>query len=292
MAQQKAMALGVLNIKTQPNSPENYLKLFNYLFKVKPLVQIRGADYGTPFSYHAAKSGKPLDGIVGTFYKYLEIDPTKPWLNLETHETIVNEDGVPIPQVANNKRPNTKELSFAFYPRGHRFFFDHKVISPNMAQKFLAGLFSDEKIKKKFGLVDVEIETSIEAIERILKIPTITKLNIYFTRPNGDDHAEIEEKFLKRIAEQKARKLELLLTSDKDDGLEPDAETIAMMNVAVSNGEVVAEGFSGDDKVIESTEHHPFIHRELYDRNRHTFFAAMYNISSGLLDRFTNQKGE
>jgi len=291
MGREKTIALGVLNIKTQPHSPENYLKLFKYLFKMKPLVKIRGADYGTPFSFHPIVRDEPLKGIIGTFFKYLEIDPSKPWLDLEKHEPIVNEEGDPIPQVSKHKRPNTKEIEFVFYPNGHRLFFNAKSITPSMAKKLLESLFCDENIKKKFGLIDVEIETSIEAIEKILKIPKITKLEITFSRPNDDDLAEEEQRFIARMANQKARKIELKLTSDKVVGLIPDDQTKAMMNVAISNGDVTAEGYEGENKVSESTVEHPFEHREKYDTALQTFSAAMINVSSNILGYFTKQKG-
>lgn len=291
MARPKSLFLGVLNIKTQPHSPENYYDLFRHLFKIKPFVKIRGSDYGTPAIFNKIEED-PLNGICGKFYKYLEIDPSSPWLDLEKHETILTEDGAPIPQVDKNKRPNAKPLEFVFYPKGHRLFFDESSISPNMAQKFVSSLFSDDRIREKFGVVDVEMETSLEAIEIILKIPTLTKLSINFTRPNDDDLSEIEERIVNKIVGQGVRKMNQTMSSDRNEGIKPDDETIAFMNIAASNGLVTASGYKGGEKVIESTREHPYVHHDVYDPDKQTFMAAMAYISSNILGVFTNRKGK
>ena len=71
MAQKRVIHLGVLNIKTHPHSPEKYLRLFKYLFRIKPVAKLHGADRGTPHSCHKSGFGDELDGLVGTFYKFL-----------------------------------------------------------------------------------------------------------------------------------------------------------------------------------------------------------------------------
>lgn len=292
MGRLKTMSLGILNIKTHPNSPENYLNLMKDLFYIKPSAKIRGSDFGTPKALYSIELDKPLNGLSGIFFKYLEIDQDKPWLDLKKGETIVDSNGQPIPQVDESKRPNAKEIEFVFYPNGHRLFINIDKISAKSAQNFLAGLFLNSDLQSKYGVVDVEVETSAEAIEKILKIPSLSKLEIIFSRPNDDDLNETEERVMERIKGQNIRRLKHEIATDADDGIVPDEETIALMNIAVSNGKVKAEGYAGEEKVTESTETHPYIERRKFDPSVQTFLSAMADISSSVLGNFTSRKGK
>lgn len=289
MARLKTLEIGVLNIKIHPHTPEKYVELMEDLFKLASSVAIRGSDYGTTNYVREIITGKPLEGLYGEFYRYLEINEDEPWLDLKERKTILDKNGEPVPQVDGNKKPNAKEVEFVFYPVGHRLFYNSKNFYPTSAQKLLLNLFSNEVIKRKYGNIDVEIESSKEVIERILKIPSLTKLDISFTRPNDDDIGDLETKIFRRIENQNIRKFHQTISSPKEDGIEPDDETVALMHLATSNGQVDAVGYSGEEKIIESTKPHPLLVREKFDPDKITSLRFLMNISSDILRKLRSR---
>ncbi len=286
MAPPKTLVMGALNIKIHPHSPELYVSLMNDVFEMGEPVKIRGSDWGVLNYIREITADDPLEGMFGEFYRFLQINPDDPWLDIKKRIPLKDEKGEPIPQVEESKKPNMKEVEFVFYPRYHRLFYDAKSFSPNMAKIFWAELFHNEKIRKKYGTVDVEVESSEEVIERILKIPSLTKLDISITRPNGDVLSDQEEEILKRMEKQKIRRLHETMTSPKEDGIEPDDKTIALMKVATSNGRVDAVGYAGEERVEESTRPHPYIERDKYDPEKTTLLRAMINLSSVIVRKF------
>jgi hypothetical protein len=224
--------------------------------------------------------------LAGEFYRFLQIDPKKAWLDLRSREVIVDDRGKPIPQVDNYRKPNTREVAFVFNLKHHRLFYDAKAITPGNMKRLLDGLFKEPNIIKKYGTVDVEIESSREVIERILKIPSLTKLEISFTRPNGDDVSEQRARFLDRLEKQGIRRIEQVATSPKTEGIKPDIETIALMDLAVSNGKVNAVGYAGEERVEESTVPHPLIIRENYVEEEKSLLQALAEQGEYFINRF------
>lgn len=282
MARAKKMHMGVMNIKIHPHSPARYVELLEDVFAAGELVQIRGADWGTPHFLYKLRT----EDLAGELYRFLQIDPKKAWLDLRNREVIVDAEGKPIPQVDAYRKPNTRAVAFVFNPEFHRFFYDAKAITPNNLKNLLAGFFKEPKILKKYGDVDVEIESSREVIEKILRIPSLTKLEIIFTRPNGDDVSAQKKRFLERLEKQGIRRIHEVATSPKTEGIKPDEETLAMMELAVSNGKVNAVGYAGEERIEESTVPHPLIVREDYSEEERPLIQAMQEHGDRFIDQY------
>lgn len=282
MPRLKAIDVGVINIKIHPHTAERYVDLIQEVFKIGDKVPIRGSDWGMPNRISHAKS---IAELSGTFYKFLQINKNDPWLDTRERKPIKTEDGKPIPQVDDYKKPNVKEIEFVFFPEHHFLFYNIKSLSPNSAKKLLEGLFQHHNIIQKYGKVDVEVVSSTEVIEKILKIPFLTKLEIMVTRPNGDDISDQEKKILKRMEKQGVRTLKEITTSEKNEGIKPDDDTKALMKVALSDGSVNAIGYEGAIRVTESTDPHPLTERIRYNPDKQTVFQAIMAASSQMLEK-------
>ena len=280
MARLKTLQVGVLNIKIHPHSTEKYIQLMKDVFKLAAATSIRGSSWGMPRELYPVDVEDNLQGMYGSFYKFLQINKNDPWLDIKSRELVITEEGQPIPQVAENLKPNTKEILFFFNPKPHRFFFDRSLISPNGAKKMLDGCMNQPEINNKYGQIFIEIESSEEVLERILRIPLLTKLEINFTRPNFDDMSEYEADVMSRMEKQNIVHYNETMKAPRNESLNPDDKTKALMNVAKSNGHVDAEGFDGDEKVVESTVPHPLIKREKYDPDKQSPLSAMRSLSS------------
>jgi len=282
------MSVGVINIKTQPHSPENYAALFKKIFERNLKAKIHGNSWGTFGTLHEFVRNEKMV-LHGTIYRYLNIDPAADWFDaLERKPISPEEDGVK-PPVPEHLKPHLKYISYLFLTREHRIFFDLSEITPNLMMTFLNGMFYNKKIRKHFGDVDVSIESSKEAIQRILSIPRLTKLEIKYSRPNADDLSSLEERVLARFDSQNIRRLDQVATTTDKEGIKPDEETKALLNVARSNGSVIGHGYAGDEKVILSTEEHPLTDSIDYDPDFEDKLNLMLTISIGLMNKIKNR---
>jgi len=155
MKTMKALEFGILNVKMHPHNPEKYYRMMEMLFGLRCLAKIRGDDWGAPFFIEKISSNAPLDGLYGTFVRFLQIDPQKAWIDIKKLKPILDKDGRPIPQVDNDLKPNMREIEFVFYPKAHMLFFNSAMISPSMAQKLLTRLCASRVIEKEYGVIDI-----------------------------------------------------------------------------------------------------------------------------------------
>jgi len=279
----KTIKVAALNIKTQPHSQHQYIKLFNDSYGIKDPNRIRSSDWGIIGSVHEDEGHDNVKILRGFIYRYLNIDPKAPWLNLENITPIDEKDPEKPPIIPNHLKPNLKTIPYIFYPSFHRFFFDSKNITPGDMKHLVSSVFKHDKILKNYGIVDVTIETTREAIAKILAIPRLTKLNIIFSRPNDDDLGPLEQRLIERIDQQRIRRLEQNATSTDPQGINADEETKAFMKIARSNGSVYAKGYAGDQKIEISTVDHPVIGLTSYNPDLETDYDALLETSQQML---------
>jgi len=249
--------------------------------------KIRGSDWGMIGTLRESNDSvdKKYKVIFGTIYRFLNIDPRGDWLDLKRRKPINADEDDSVPPVPDNLKPNLKQIFYMFYPEYHRLFFEYKFITPKGLRDLLSSLFAEEKIFSEFGKVDIEIESTKEAIKRILKIPRITKLSIDFSFPNPDDLSDSDEKVLKRFQKQNIRKYNQVSTTTHEDGIKPDEETQALMNIARSNGKVTAVGYDSGERIVRSTIDHPLTEQIEYNPEHEMLHDAMLIASTRMLKR-------
>ncbi|MDD2466144.1 MAG: DUF4747 family protein [Desulfobulbus sp.] len=289
MARSRVLRVGALNIKTHPHSESGYSSLLTDVFTIGKSVKIRGSSWGMLGTF---QSDKDNDKIVhfGTIYKFLNIDPKDPWLNTLTKMPVKDKEGRIVQPIAENLKPNLKEIFYIFYPKHHRMFFESDLLPPKMAMHLMESLFRQKSIVNKYGNVDVEIETSIEAVEKILAIPILNKLEIKISKPNPGDvlDEDDEAKVFKRFDRVKARKLSEKWDSHKGQGLEPDEDIKMLMRVASSNGLITAEGLGANEqKITESTQSHPRIMKDRFNPDTQTELSFFKNMASRMYASLT-----
>jgi hypothetical protein len=264
MPRQKSLVIGVLNIKTIHQSKDIYIKLLDRVYQAENIVKIRGADWGTIGWLKPLEEDNPQEGLIGLIYRFLNIDPREPWYDVNRRKRLdaKGDDKIPVPD---SLKPNLRESLFIFFPKGHRLIFDTNYISPRGAQTLFSSLFSKRIIFDEFGTVDTIIETDKDSLSRIYQIPKLTRLEIHLTRPNPDDLNHNKQRLLKRFETQRARSWQQNFSSPRGEGLIPDSETKALMELAQSDGKVYAVGYGPEnDKIEESTEAYPLKQRTYY----------------------------
>jgi hypothetical protein len=80
-------------------------------------------------------------------------------------------DRIVIPE---NLKPNVARFSFVFLPASHLLVYEmqdkSRNLTPRQMVSFITGIFSNEKIIKKFGKINVTILTEPESVQRMLSL--------------------------------------------------------------------------------------------------------------------------
>jgi hypothetical protein len=196
----------------------------------------------------------------------------------------MDEEGKP-PIVPEHLKPNLREGLYLFSPKHHKLFFETAFLSPQSFSRLITSLFSQDPIYEKYGQVDVNVQSTQEAIEKILSIPRITRLDINFTMPNPDDLGALEQKIKDRLEKQHIRRIKQEATSTHKEGVKPDLETKALMSVALQNGEVNAVGYEGEQQKMLSTKDHPLTQSHYYNPKVQNRLDAMLFASTAMMRR-------
>lgn len=284
----RILRFAAINITTHPHSPEKYFHLFEDLFKLMKPVKVRGSDYLVLGQYSPVVEGSPLEGIWGQFYRYVNIDKSLPALDLSQLKPIVSVDGTATLPIPDHIKPNLRTIDFVFFPRGHRLFYDVNFLSPYSAQKALISLMNCLDLHEVYGDVNVVVEQKTNIIDEILGLDSLTKLSLSFTMPNADDLSHLKDKIAQRFGVKvNATRVKEELTGKRGDGLTPeeDPETSAMMELALSNGEIVAGGFADGKKVEYRSKKYPEVFAETYDPRLTTAQYALRVAAARELNR-------
>lgn len=278
MARERKIEVGAINIKTHPHSPKQYAELFKDVYENELPGKIRGKFFGIIGNMRPIEE-ELEDGLEGFFYRFMNLDPNAPWLNLASRK-VLDKDSEGRPVIPDHIKPDLKMIPFVFFPKSHRLVFDRKSISAGSLQRLLESMFAHEEIIQKNGGVDVLIESSHESIERILKIHRKTKLTIKISKPNPDEGSEDELRVLEKLGAQNADRLEHVLATKEKGGLKPDGDTQILMRTARSNGAVFAEGRDEEgEKIEESTKEHPYTKTDSYNPDHLTLLEAVRRIA-------------
>ncbi|MCT4627508.1 DUF4747 family protein [Halodesulfovibrio sp.] len=283
MARQRTLKLAILNIKIgPPHSPQNYIRLFEMLNELQPEEKLLG-ERQVKFIRSEAVGGAHQNGMIGQFFSYTEIQGQ--WLDMSSLEPLLDEEGNPITPVRTNLKPNMKTINFVFYPEGHRLMY---IVNDGPGVKNFAKCFrrmvNQPEFQEAFGEVFVEVEQDEDSIARILRLPNKTKLEIDFSLPNPDAFGDLAQELQEKIQSQNVARFNQKMTGRKDgEGIEPDEETTALMDIAVSNGSVSAVGHDGTKKVYESTASYPKVDSTKYDPQQTTMLAYLLNRGQTLI---------
>ena len=245
----------------KPHSPQRYINLFREAKKIKALV-----DLG---SLHAAVLGS-LNGpaeytqgvvLTGEVFRFVRIDPDLPWFNTETSDT-ASEDDLSELKIPAHLLPNLQRIEFAFRPDKHQLWFvshdRNDRMGPQALESFFQALFDRVYLVGKASEVEVTALPDAESLEHMLSIATLDKLTIQIKRPNADDFDKLEERILKKLESQNARRQETVLIAKSGETIKPDADTLALASVAAKNGSVSVVGKDASGmRVEESTQKRP-----------------------------------
>ena len=94
------------------------------------------------------------------------------------------------------------------------------------------------------------------------------------------------------MKKQKVKKQLCTLKGKKDEGIEPDKDTRAFMNVALDNGYILAEGYDEDTKIVKKTTDHPVKIPVWYDPAIETSQMRLESIAKETLPSLISRRND
>ena len=263
MAKEKKLVVGAVNITIQPHTPEKYIELFKDVYKLKSSVQISGDQYGLIANLmKLEKDQKEPGAITGDIFKYTNINKSAQWFNTETNDFASDDDvgGINIPD---NLKPNSSRFSYIFFPKEHLLFYegyyDGNSFGPTNAERFIDRILNQDSIIEKYGKIDVTHVPAVDKLSDALKMKVKERIEMVVKRPNPDNHAEAEQRVMRRMRAQKVEVYEQKYKAVPNESIEIDEDIETMAHIAAKNGSFFIKGKDLNFKPIEfSTIKHPF----------------------------------
>lgn len=278
MAKLRTLAIASINIQMpRPHSPQRYMDLIREVFAVKQPIRTYGETFLVLERIEVNSEEGEISGSIG---KFTRIDTSSPWFDLENFSEAEDEKVNQI-RIPESLRPNFKSLSFIFFAKGHKLFFEQKgyylSVSPQQVKRLLDGLFRLEHVVSKFGAVTTTIVQSEAQLDLMLKIPLIRKVTIEYVRPNPDDLGSLEKEMEERLNEENILRevRESFAQPGKSIVLNPQSRSLAQLSL--SNGKVVVEGKNAAGAPVAlSSQEKPDLILERYDPDLTTESQAFF----------------
>jgi hypothetical protein len=202
------------------------------------------------------------DGIFrGRLAIWTEIDPSEPVIfKASLEQSLIEDTELSVPEGVGF---NSKVFYFSFRESDHTLFVElendsNNTISTSRVQKAFSKIFDGLEVG---GVDDIAVHQKSQrnAVDRVLAIPRLRRIEIVVNIPNPDDMQEDMQQVWDEINSMNAKKLatEIVKAPGKDT-LILNHKYRVMAQVAKDNGYVSGEGHTADgEKVERSTKEYP-----------------------------------
>jgi len=289
MARIQTFKFCVLNVKTQPHSPEKYIELFKRAANLKGKVKIRGDQVGI---IGMLKTGTGV--VEGQAFKFTLIDNNASWYNISKNEEASEEEVLNI-QIPKDLAPNLRKFNFVLFPSIHMVAVEtytvEGVFGATSIRTFFHNLLNQPELEPDFGEVDVILQPEKEAIERAFNLSRLESLNIAISKPNMGDFFD-DKSFYDKLDKMKVREFRQELRADGSNSIEPDEEIQGLARLGAKDGVVRWKGVDLDgEKVDESTSDHPMIRKGRVTNDFNTRDEAFLDSSQAIMVELFNWTG-
>ena len=232
---------GVLNVVVHPHPSGVYRELFEIAGEDPRGVRFHGDRFATISPISETRNGV----FTGRLATWTEIDPKSNLIEKSTlKETLLSDADISIPDGVGF---NSRVFSFAFREKDHRLYVEllndesqsTSIGRARLAFSKVLSVVSPESIDE----LDVFIVSQSNAVEKVLSIPRMRKIEIQLDMPNPDDLSEEKQKILKEIEDLKGKRIRTEITKSAGEAtLTPTSRYLAMAELAKDNGFVSAVG--------------------------------------------------
>lgn len=266
MADEKIVEIGFLNIVATPHPPGVYDRLLRSA--AGKAVEFYGDLRAAITSPRAAAGESHL--LQGRVVIWTDIDEDQPGVNKRDLSSVKLADMNF--RVPGNLGFNGKPFIFVFNTRTHVLAFEGRNefgqrLSPERARRIFDRLFSPTVLGLDAELVEVTVLPEDDALNLVLGLDRLDRVEILVKRPNDDDITTKTNAIMAELMAQKAKSEDRILTrAPGTDGLELSEENQTRAEVAARNGYVKSKGRDEEGEVrTRSTREYPKILRYVVD---------------------------
>lgn len=293
MPKMQNVQISGLNIVTQPHSPQGYVDIFQFIKDSNIHLPVSGDTHLKLIKIKPLDGKDLINGIIGEILRFTHISDQSSWVDINNGEQLDDKDK---PNISPEKQPNGVHFDFVFYPKHeynnnkHKLFFvskywdSHKrksqTLSPNFVNRYFERLFSSMAFREQFAFdsAGATVLPSNEALDHVLGLATIKKLEIVVKAPNPDDIDLDETRFLERMQKINAAKKHTTYYSDGE-SIQPDNIIEKEARIAKENGYVRTEGKDENGaKATRSTTDIPLRASFKVDRTLDAIKAVLRNF--------------
>lgn len=284
MARELKLAVGALNIRLHPHSPELYDGYMQALYGLRLPVRIRGDRFGmiTLLDRRSIDEGL-IRGVLRTFTK---IDPNSRWFD-ESSLDDASPDLLKQIKIPANVHPNSSSFRFTLNVRKHILTFEQysggRQLTPKSAEAVFRQLSDHQAINDVFGPVKISVLQDRASLDRIFNLPRLKSIRFIIDRPNpdiwGDD---LEGQVDADLAAAHAQRLEVAYTAPPGGALQETPSLRKLGNASLANGEIEARGYDASGHVHISTRDTPRIDQLQYDPDEEGEAAAFERLRRGM----------
>jgi hypothetical protein len=253
------IVVGAINVRASPHPPGIYLQILQK--GADREVNVWGSDYA---KITAPERRRGDDNIyLGRILVWTHIRKDADWIDKKKNDRASDEKKKQI-SIPNDVDPNYRSFQYALNVKKHLIILEYQNdfgdrFGPARAVRLFSELFSEGILGPDAPEILITIVPEAGAIERILSIPRLRRLEIHLERPNPDDLSDDAARILGGMEEEGAKSQDIAWTKAariKSLKLSNAHETIA--RVAAENGYVEGAGRDKDGNAIEeSTRAHP-----------------------------------
>ena len=277
MPRSQILVLSAVNVTVHPHPAGIYKKLLQTSYVARLHAKVQGERWGMISQLYNLPSNLGVSGLQGVISTFTHLDKNLPWFNENTTDDATPSELGEI-RVPDHLQPNHRRCNFVLDDDNHLLIFESSPgrggISPNSMVRFLNLLFSDERVFRLFGKVQLTLVPDPDSVESILRWDAIKTLIIRVTKPNPGDFSEEDfEEIEKRLSDQNADRVEQVLHAEENKYLRPDEQTKTFARIASENGFVEARG-AGQKKSTKSLK--PLVKKEPYDPDIETHADSLF----------------
>jgi hypothetical protein len=259
MAEDRTITVGFLNIVASPHPPGIYPESLAQVAN-KP-VRVRGNDWAIITKPVASRGEDDL--YEGTISVWTDVDASEPSINKSTFQRQNVEAA--LRKVFEERGFNNRSFNYVLDNQTHRVAVElkneiGKTISILQVSRVFDLLLS--KLNREGQTYEVTVVPEEDAIERVLGLARLDKVDILLKRPNIGDHDDGDaEEVLRELFEQNIKQAEYTFARQPGtDGINLNEENTTRAGVAAENGYVKSSGideYGNRDK--RSTKEYPKI---------------------------------
>lgn len=252
----KVASFGVLNIVSHPHPAGTYRRLFELAGKMVGGINFRGDQYARLSPVSETRNGV----FTGRIAIWTEIDKNSKTIEKRTLiEAALADTNARIPDDIGF---NSKIFSFALREKDHRMYVElsndeGQSVSISSVQKIVQGVMDNVK-PDNIEDVNIFVVSKHNAVEQILAIDQLTKIEIVLDMPNPDDLGDDKKRILKELEDMKAKRLKSEITkARREETLLLLPRYRVMAELAKDNGYVHATGKENGVRIERSTKDYP-----------------------------------